>query len=92
MNTAVTWAVTTPNGGTIDATGLYTAPTVAAGLPTSVTVTATSAADSSKTGSAAETLTPATIPGTYTVTVTVTDSVANPQTQTLAGPITVVVN
>ncbi len=93
-NTAVTWAVTTPNGGTIDATGLYTAPTVAAGLPASVTVTATSAADSSKTGSATETLTPATIPGTYTVTVTVTDTVANPQTQTLAGPgpITLVVN
>ena len=72
-NTAVTWAVTTPNGGTIDANGLYTAPTVAAGLPTSVTIKATSAADTSKSASATETLKAATIPGTYTVTVTATE-------------------
>jgi hypothetical protein len=72
-NTAVTWAVTTANGGTIDANGLYTAPTVAAGLPTSVTIKATSAADTSKSASATETLKAATIPGTYTVTVTATE-------------------
>jgi hypothetical protein len=78
-NTGVTWAVTTPNGGTISASGLYTAPQVAAGLPTSVTITATSMADSTKTGSAQLTLKPATIPTQlqpgqqpYTVTVTAT--------------------
>ena len=88
-NTAVTWAVTTPNGGSIDQNGLYTAPTVAAGLPTAVTITATSQADSTKSASASETLKPATIPGTYAVTVTVTDTAANPQTQTL--PVTLIV-
>jgi hypothetical protein len=75
--------VTTANGGSIDQNGLYTAPTVAAGLPTAVTITATSQADSTKSASASETLKPATIPGTYNVTVTVTDTAANPQTQTL---------
>jgi hypothetical protein len=82
-NTAVTWAVTTPNGGTIDATGLYTAPTIAANLPASVTITATSQADTSKVGTATETLKPATVPGTYTITVTATDPAAQPTTQTL---------
>jgi hypothetical protein len=72
-NTAVTWAVTTPNGGTIDATGLYTAPTIAAGLPTSVTITATSQADTSKVGTTTLTLKPATVPGTYPITVTATE-------------------
>jgi hypothetical protein len=61
-NKAVTWAVTTPSAGTIDANGLYTAPTVAAGLPTSVFITATSVADASKSGMATETLNAATIP------------------------------
>ncbi len=61
-NKAVTWAVTTPSAGTIDATGLYTAPTVAAGLPTSVFITATSVADPTKSGWVTETLNPATIP------------------------------
>ncbi len=64
-NTAVTWSVTAPNGGTIDANGLYTAPTVGADLPASVTVTAFSQADATKSASAQETLNPATIPGTY---------------------------
>jgi hypothetical protein len=48
--------------GTIDANGLYTAPTVAAGLPTNVVITATSVADSTKFGQATETLNAATIP------------------------------
>ena len=41
---AVNWAVPTPNGGSIDTTGLYVAPTSGA-FPMSVTVTATSQAD-----------------------------------------------
>jgi hypothetical protein len=73
-NTAVTWSVATANGGTIDASGLYTAPTIAAGLPTTVTITATSVADPSKSGSATERLTPATVPGTYSITATATES------------------
>jgi hypothetical protein len=88
-NQAVAWTVTTANGGTIDSTGLYTAPTIAVGLPTTVTIQATSQADTTKVGSVPEALTPATVPGTYNVTVTVTDPVANPTTQTL--PLTLVV-
>ncbi len=76
-NTAVTWSLTTPNGGTIDANGLYTAPTVGPDLPASVTVTAFSQADPTKSASAQETLNPATIPGTYSnIMVTATDSAA----------------
>jgi hypothetical protein len=59
-NTSVTWSVNTVAGGntttgTIDATGLYTAP---ASLPTpnTITVTATSAADSTKQGNSGVTL------------------------------------
>ncbi len=75
-NTAVTWAVTggSPNG-TIDANGKYTAPTVAAVLPPSVTVTATSQADPTKFGQAQETLKAASIPNTYNnIMVTATES------------------
>lgn len=61
-NNAVTWAVTPSNLGTIDANGLYTAPTVAAGLPISVVIIATSVADPTKFGQATETLNAATIP------------------------------
>jgi hypothetical protein len=85
-NTAVTWSVTTPSGGSIDSTtGLYAAPSVAAGLPASVTVTAISQADPTKSGSTQETLTPATIPGTYNnILVTATEnSVAQSDTVTL---------
>jgi uncharacterized protein (DUF1800 family) len=59
-NTSVTWSVNAAAGGnsatgTIDATGLYTAP---ANLPTpnTITVTATSAADTAKSGNGAVTL------------------------------------
>jgi hypothetical protein len=73
-NTAVTWAVTTPNGGTIDANGLYTAPTAADGLPATVAITATSQADTTRSGTAAETLKPATLPGGYSnILVTATE-------------------
>jgi hypothetical protein len=86
-NTAVTWSLTTPNGGTIDANGLYTAPTVGPDLPASVTVTAFSQADPTKSASAQETLKPATIPGTYSnIMVTATDSAA-----VLSDPITLTV-
>ncbi|MGD0415830.1 MAG: protease pro-enzyme activation domain-containing protein [Terriglobales bacterium] len=61
----VNWLVTTANGGTIDANGVYTAPTVAAGLPMSVTITATSQSNPNQSGSAQEALNAATIPGTY---------------------------
>src|ERR1035438_6521455 len=52
-NTAVTWSVST---GSINSTGLYTAPTVTA--TTNATVTATSQADSTQSGSAALTINP----------------------------------
>ena len=42
-NQGVSWAVPTPNGGSIDATGMYVAPTSGT-FPMSVTVTATSQA------------------------------------------------
>jgi hypothetical protein len=71
-NTGVTWAVTGGNAnGTISSTGLYTAP-VALPNPSDVTVTATSAADISKSGPATVNLLSPTPAGTSTVTVTVT--------------------
>lgn len=85
-NTAVTWAVTTPTGGTIDPSGLYTAPTVAAGLPATVTITATSQADTTKSGTNHETLNPATIPGSYSgiqVTATAAGGTAHADSVTL---------
>jgi hypothetical protein len=67
---AVNWLVTTANGGTIDANGVYTPPTVAAGLPASVTITATSVSNPTQSGSAQETLEVPTFPQQYAVTVT----------------------
>jgi Pro-kumamolisin, activation domain len=81
-NTNVTWAVTTPNSGTINSNGVYTAPTVATGLPTSATITATSQADETKVASATVNIMPATVPGTYQVTVTATQG-QTAQTQTV---------
>ncbi len=84
-NTAVTW---TASSGTIASTGndtaTYTAPMVAAGLPAHVTITATSAADTTKTGTATETLTPATVPGTYNITATATEGSTTNSTSTIA--------
>jgi subtilase family serine protease len=73
-NSAVTWAVTTTNGGTISAGGVYTAPTIASGLPTTATIMATSQADTTKTATAVVNITPTTVPGTYPgITVTATE-------------------
>jgi len=67
--------------GSISSTGLYTAPTVAPGLPSGVTVTATSQADPTKVGTTTFNLNPTTVPNAvtvpptagYTVTVTATE-------------------
>jgi subtilase family serine protease len=71
-NKGVTW---TASSGSIDATGLFTAPTVGASSP--VTITATSVADSSKTGTSSIALKPTTVPGPYTITLTVTEEQTN---------------
>jgi hypothetical protein len=93
-NKGVTWAVSTANGGTIAATdtthATYTPPTIAVGLTSPITVTATSVADTSKTGTASIALNPTTVPvnGGYTVTVTASESGATSQT----ANVTLVVN
>jgi hypothetical protein len=86
-NKGVTWAVTPANGGSIvsaDPThGTYTPPTIAAGLPSNVTITATAVADTSKTGNASIALNPTTLPLAspgYTVTVTASETGATSQT------------
>jgi hypothetical protein len=86
-NKGVTWAVSATgsgNPGTIvstDAThATYTPPTIAAGLTSPITITATSVADTSKTGTASIALNPTTVPGTYTVTVTASEAGATSQT------------
>jgi hypothetical protein len=80
-NTAVTWSIS-PSSGTISNTGLYTSPNVITSQQ-SVTVTATSVADTTKSGSATVTLLPSTVvatptfnptPGTYVTPQTVSIS------------------
>jgi hypothetical protein len=67
----VNWAVSA-SGGTIDGNGVYTAP-ASVPNPSAVTVTATSQADSAKSGTATiNVLTPTTL-GTFRVTVTATE-------------------
>ena len=87
-NQGVTWAVTTANGGSIvsaDPThGTYTPPTIAAGLPSNVTITATAVADTSKTGTASIALNPTTLPGNYIVAVTASETGATSQTANVA--------
>jgi hypothetical protein len=83
-NTAVNWSATP---GTIDANGNYTAPTVAAGLPATASVTATSQADPSKSATSVVTLKKATVPGVFSATVNVSESV----TTHTAGPYTLTV-
>ena len=86
-NTGVNWVLsasgvtcTDPSNpcGTIAAgsgdTVNYTAPTIATGLPRTVTLTATSQADTSKTATAGITVTPTTVPGSYPLTVTGTEA------------------
>ena len=79
-DTAVTWGVSpATTGGSINSTsGVYTAPTVALGLPASATITATSVADTTKTGSTVETIKAVTVPtaiagGPYNITVAATE-------------------
>jgi RHS repeat-associated protein len=54
-NSAVTWTITPAGVGSISSSGLYTAPSIVTALQT-VTITATSQADTSKSGTAAVTL------------------------------------
>ena len=82
----VTWSVSpTLTGQSITATdtthATYTPPTIASGLPSTVSIKATSVADTSKSRSATETLTPATVPNDYTVTVTAQESVTQQSQQ-----------
>jgi subtilase family serine protease len=85
-NQAVTWSITPNTEGSIDQNGNYTAPTIAAGLTSPVTVIATSQADSTKTATSAITLLPTTVPGQHNFTVTVTES-----TSTHTLPLTLMV-
>jgi subtilase family serine protease len=100
-NTAVTWTLTPSSGscagtpspcGSLSSTTAnpvtFTAPTIASGLPTSIIVTATSAADTTKQGSTTVTLDPATVPGTYN-NVTVTGTESGVQATTTAVTLTV---
>ncbi len=75
-NTQVTWQVNgatggSPAAGTIDNTGLYTAPG-AVPNPATVTVTAVAQADVTKSGAAIVTIQSPTPTGTYAVTITAT--------------------
>ena len=84
----VTWTVSPTLGGqSITATdsthATYTPPTIIMGLPGSVTVTATSVADATKSGGHPITLTPTTVPNNtpgYTVTVSATETGATTPT------------
>src|ERR1035437_3252593 len=95
-NKGVTWAVSATGGGnpgsiaSTDAThATYTPPPIAAGLTSPITVTATSVADTSKTGTASIALNPTTLPNAgYTVTVSASESGATSQT----ANVTLVVN
>ncbi|MBV9744112.1 MAG: Ig-like domain-containing protein, partial [Acidobacteriia bacterium] len=64
-NTAVTWSIPTNAPGTISQTGLYSAPSSPITSSTTVTVTATSVADTTKSGTALVTLSPP-VPPTIT--------------------------
>jgi len=101
-NTAVTWQVSSasasaPSIGTINSSGLYTAP---ANVPTggTVTITATSQADASKTGTATATVTaaPAVVvtvsPKTATVTTGLTQQFSASVTNTSNTAVTWQVN
>jgi len=78
-NQSVTWTVAGgAANGTIDATGLYTAP---AAVPAgAVTVSATAQADATKSGNATVNIKTPTAPGTSVITVTVTEA-TQPQAQ-----------
>jgi hypothetical protein len=79
-NPGVTWAVTGGDAnGTIDTSGLYTAPAVLPN-PARVTVAATSMADTSKSGTATVNLQTPTPAGTSLITVTVTEGTVSHST------------
>ena len=102
-NTAVAWTLSSSSScsgspspcGSISSTGLYTAPTVAPGLPSGITVTATSQADPTKAGSTTFNLNPTTVPNAVTVPPTagyiVTVTATEASTQETA-PVTLVVD
>jgi hypothetical protein len=75
-NTQVSWQVNgatggTPAGGTIDPNGLYTAPTIVPNPPTAtVTVSAISQADVTKSASATVAIQSSTPSGTFTISIT----------------------
>ena len=71
-NRSVTWSVSTTGGGTVDSSGLYTAPSATG----TFSVVATSAADTTKSGSATVTV---------TATPVVTVSVSPASTSVVAG-------
>ncbi len=80
-NSSVTWSLS-PTVGTISASGLYTAPSFIAS-PKTITVTATSAADPTKSGTATVTLNP-----TVSVTVSPPSAVLNAgQTQQFSATV-----
>jgi hypothetical protein len=90
-NTAVNWSATS---GTVSSSGLFTAPTVSAN--TTVTITAASQADTSRTASATVTVTPAAPPNTFgyavqgaTVGTTMSNSVSATRYQMAAKNATV---
>jgi hypothetical protein len=89
-NTQVSWQVNgttggTPAGGTIDTNGLYTAPTIVPN-PATVTVSAISQADVTKSASATVTIQSPTPSGTFTVAITAT---AGTSIQTTTATLTV---
>jgi RHS repeat-associated protein len=81
-NTAVTWTISPAGVGSVDSTGLYTAPSSITSQQT-VTVTATSQADSTKSASAAVTLEPPVVVSVSPATATL----AGGQTQQFAATV-----
>src|SRR5208282_4978403 len=103
-NTAVNWSLSSSVSctaasnpcGSITSTGAYTAPTIAVGLPTSVTIIATSQADPTKSGPAGENITATTVPTAvvpgmlpYSIPVQVNEGGATPNISTSPIALTV---
>jgi hypothetical protein len=89
-NTQVSWQVNgatggTPAGGNIDPNGLYTAPTIVPNSPT-VTVSAISQADVTKSASATVAIQSSTPSGTFTISIT---AAVGTSTQTTTATLTV---
>jgi hypothetical protein len=89
-NTQVSWQFNgatggTPAGGSIDPNGLYTAPTIVPNPPT-VTVSAISQADVTKSASATVAIQSSTPSGTFTISIT---AAVGTSTQTTAATLTV---